>query len=95
MHENIRNKARNISLQDQVLSVLKCTDESSLVALGKYLFLAVQMHIKNIKNKLKKDSKVVHIRCSAFLVSQKVLAKTVHSPSRIVNTVSRIAAEDD
>ena len=46
MHENIRNKARNISLQDQVLSVLKCTEESSLVALGKYLFLAVQVHQK-------------------------------------------------
>ena len=35
------NKAQNISLQDLVLSVLKCTDESSLVALGKYWFLAV------------------------------------------------------
>ena len=86
---------QNISLQEQVLSVLKCTVENSLVALGKYLFLAVQMHIKNIKNKLKKDSKVVHIRCSAFLVSQKVLAKTVHSPFRTVSTVSVTAAEDD
>ena len=47
------NKAQNISLQDQVLSVLKCTDESSLVALGKYLFLAVQMHIKKYKKRLK------------------------------------------
>ena len=61
VYGNIRNvyihKAQNISLQDQVLSVLKCTDESSLVALGKYLFLAVQMHIKNIKNKKKKRLK--------------------------------------
>ena len=92
MYGNIRNvyinKAQNISLEDRVLSVLKCTDESSLVALGKYLFLAVQMRKKT-------DSKVVHIYCSAFLVSQKVLAKTVHSPSRIANTVSVIAAEDD
>ena len=50
VYGNIRNvyinKAQSISLQDQVLSVLKCTDESSLVALGKYLFLAVQMHKK-------------------------------------------------
>ena len=38
---------------------------------------------------------MVHIHCSAFLVSQKVLAKTVHSPSRIAYTVSVIAAEDD
>ena len=83
---------QNISLQEQVLSVLKCTDESSLVALGKYLFPAVQMRKKLI---FKKDSKVVHIRCSAFLVSQKVLAKTVHSPPRTANTVSVIAAEDD
>ena len=30
-----------------------------------------------------------------FLVSQKVLAKTVHSPPRVVNTVSVTAAEDD
>ena len=37
------NKAQNISLQDQMIKVLKYTDESSLVALGKYLFLAVQM----------------------------------------------------
>ena len=34
------------TFQDQVLSVLKCTEESSVVALGKYLFLAVQMHQK-------------------------------------------------
>ena len=50
MYGNIRNvyinKAQNISLQEQVLSVLKCTDESSLVALGKYLFLAVQIRKK-------------------------------------------------
>ena len=32
---------------------------------------------------------------SLSLVSQKVLAKTVHSPSRITNTVSVTAAEDD
>ena len=63
-----------------MLSVLKCTDENSLVTLGKYLFLAVQMR-KN-KNTIKKDWKVVHIHCRAFLVSQKVLAKTVHSPSK-------------
>ena len=91
VYGNIRNvyinKAQNISLQEQVLSVLKCTDESSLVSLGQYLFLAVQIR--------KNDSKVVHIHCSAFLVSQKVLAKTVHSPFRIANTVSVKAAEDD
>ena len=75
-----------------MLSVFKCTDESSLVALGKYLFLAVQIR----KRKRKRNySKVVHIHCSAFLVSQKVLAKTVHSPSRIASTVSVITAEDD
>ena len=37
VYGNIRNvyinKAQNISLQDQVLSVLKCTDESSLLPL--------------------------------------------------------------
>ena len=71
-----------------MLSMLKCTDDSSLAALGKYLFLAVQVRVKN-------DSKVVHIHCRAFLVSRKVLAKTVHSPSRTVNTVSAIAPEDD
>ena len=75
-----------------MLSVLKCTDESSLVALGKYLFPAVQMR-KNLI--FKKDSKVVHILCSVFLVSQKLLAKTVHSPSRFANTVSVMASEDD
>ena len=53
------------------------------------MFLAVQMRKKE------HDWKVVHIHCSAFLVSQKVLAKAMHSPSRIVNTVSVIAAEDD
>ena len=50
MYGNIRNvyinKAQNISHQEQVLSVLKCADENSLVALGKYLFLAVQIHKK-------------------------------------------------
>ena len=50
VYGNIRNvyinKVQNVSLQDQVLSVLKCIDESSLAALGKYLFLAVQMHKK-------------------------------------------------
>ena len=71
-----------------MLSVLKCTDESSLVALGKYLFLAVQIRKKRLE-------KVVHIHCSAFFVSQKVLAKTVHSPFRIANAVSVKAAEDD
>ena len=54
VYGNIRNvyinKAQNISLQDQVLSVLKCTDESSLVALGKYLFLAVQMCKKRLES---------------------------------------------
>ena len=44
---------------------------------------------------MKNDSKVVHIHCSAFLVSQKVLAKTVHSPFRIANAISVKAAEDD
>ena len=44
------NKIQNTSLQDHVLSVLKCTDESSLVALGKYLFLAVQMHKKRLES---------------------------------------------
>ena len=37
----------------------------------------------------------MHIHCRAFLVSQKMLAKTVHSPSTIVNTVSVTAPEDD
>ena len=41
VHGNIRNmyinKVQNVSLQDQVLSVLKCIDESSLAALGKYV----------------------------------------------------------
>ena len=50
VYGNIRNvyinKVQNVSLQDQVLSALKCIDESSLAALGKYLFLAVQMHKK-------------------------------------------------
>jgi len=54
VYGNIRNvyinKAQNISLQEQVLSVLKCTDESSLVALVKYLFLAVQMRKKRLES---------------------------------------------
>ena len=41
------SETQNISLQEQVLNVLKCTDENSLVALGKYLFLAVQMRKKS------------------------------------------------
>ena len=57
VYGNIRNaytnKAQNISLQDQVLSVLKCTDESNLVALGKYLFLAVQIRKKEKKKRKK------------------------------------------
>ena len=51
---NIRNvyinKVQNISLQDQVLGVLKFTDESSLFALGKYLFLAVHMRKKRLES---------------------------------------------
>ena len=47
---DIRNfyitKAQIISVQVQVLSVLRCTEESGLVALGKYSFLAVQMRQK-------------------------------------------------
>ena len=31
-------------------SVLKCTDESSLVALGKYLFLAVQIRKQGLES---------------------------------------------
>ena len=54
VYGNIRNvyinKAQNISLQEQVLSVLKCTDESSVVALGKYLFLAVQIRKKRLQS---------------------------------------------
>ena len=54
VYGNIRNvyinKAQNISLQEQVLSVLKCTDESSVVALGKYLFLAVQIRKKRLES---------------------------------------------
>ena len=54
VYGNIRNvyinKAQNISLQEQVLSVLKCTDDSSLVALGKYLFLAVQIRKKRLES---------------------------------------------
>ena len=56
MYGNIRNayinKAQNISLQDQMLSVLKCTDESSLVVFEKCLFIAAQMH-NNKKTTLK------------------------------------------
>ena len=68
--------------------MLKCTDESSLFALGKYLFLAVQMRKKTTR----KWCISIVVR---FFVSQKVLAKTVHSPPRTANTVSVIAAEDD
>ena len=108
VYGNIRNmyinKAQNILLQEQVLSVLKCTDESSLVALGKYLFLAVQMHKKMTRKWC--ISIVVHFLClkrcwlklcipHLELVSQKVLAKTVHSPPRTANMVSVTAAEDD
>ena len=56
------NKAQNISLQDQVIKVLKCTDESSLVALGKYLFLAGQMRKKKTTRKWC-VSIIVHFSC--------------------------------
>ena len=51
-----------ILLQDQVLSVLKCTDESSLVAFGKSLFVLVYS-----ANAWKNDSKVVRTIVVRFM----------------------------
>ena len=66
-----------------MLSVIKCTDDSSLVAPGKYSVLEAQTRKKRLES------------AARFSCLKKALAKTTHSPSRIVNTVSRIAAEDD
>ena len=86
VYGNIRNvyinKVQIVSLQDQVLSVLKCTDERSLVALEKSVLVSSSANAFGFFGFF-------------FLVSQKVLAKTAHSPSRVVNTVSVTAAEDD
>ena len=64
-----------------MLSVIKCTDDSSLVAPGKYSVLDAQMRKKRLES------------AARFSCLKKALA--MHSPSRIANTVSRLAAEDN
>ena len=44
------NKLQDISFQDQVISILRSTQENSLDALGKYLFLEAQMRQKRLES---------------------------------------------
>ena len=54
VYENIRNvylnKLRGISFQDQEISMLRSSQENSLDALGKYLFLEAQMRQKRLES---------------------------------------------